>query len=306
MKKKIIVLTAFLTALASFTACGSTSSSSSEKAATTSAATSEASSDASTEASTEEKTTAATTTKAPETTEKPAEADAPNIDIADLAGNWIYELQDAGAGPEFVGTPKGSVVISANGTYTYNNGSYTENGTLKARYEEFADGSKVPFLAFNKESGEMWIGCYINDMADTSKYLYIGNGGTERLVRDNGAEPNFYGFYEYTEPMREGAAFNSVKSLEGEWLHGQFVLTFSECDTYMGGFHDENEDGEFVGTVRLEYSNNADGTQQLWYNLYTNDGGLYKSFKVTQDIPLDSITDETQYGIEHTRIIRDE
>ena len=103
--------------------------------------------------------------------------------------------------------------------------------------------------------------------------------------------------------MRENAGFNSVKSIEGSWLHGQFVLEITDCDEYMGAFHDDNEGGEYVGTVRLEYSKNADGTTQLWYNLYTNDGGLFKSFKATQEVPLDSLFDECTNGIEHTRII---
>lgn len=312
MNKKIIAAAAILAVLAAFTGCGKDSDSSSSKSAAASASSaSAASTEASTEASTAaettgKKTTAESTTEA--STEKNENVTIPDFDISSLAGKWIYENSD-GSSAEFVAIPDGTVYIAEDGTYTYNDGSSLTSGTIEWAYEEYSDGSKVPYLAFRTYGGDMFIGCYVDSDTDASECLYIGNGGMSRLVRDNddSSEPddgntNPYGFYVYTDPIRTDAAFNSVKALEGKWMHGQFLLEITDCDDYMGAFTDDNESGAYMGMVRLEYKIGSDGQKELWYNLYTNDGGLYKSFRATQEIPLDVLYDETGNGFEHTRI----
>ncbi|MBR4628587.1 MAG: hypothetical protein IKO47_13010 [Ruminococcus sp.] len=232
-----------------------------------------------------------------------------DITLDGIAGNWIYELRDASSTEEYVGIPKGYVTVSSDGTYTYNNGAFTENGTVKVDYDEFMEGNKVPFYAFYNENNEFWIGCYVNQ--NEKDIFYIGNGGESRLVRDTGnavggtdnySVPNEYGFYEYKEPPREGAGCIMVKDIEGKWIHGQFILEIKSCDMYSGEFEDSNEGGNYTGKVKLEFTLEENNMTQLWYNLYTNDGKLFKSFKATGDIPVNSIKDEQSNGIEHTRV----
>ena len=307
MKKKIIAAAAILAVLTAFTGCGKDSDSSSSKsAAATAAASTEETTEASTAAeTTEKKTTAESTTEA--ATKKEADVEVPDFDIASLAGRWIYENSD-GSSAEFVGVPKGALDIAEDGTYTYNDGSSLTSGTIDWEYEEYADGSKVPFLAFRTYAGDMFIGCYVDSNTDVSEYLYVGNGGASRIVRDDGSgvtddgNTNPYGFYVYSDPIRTDAGFNSVKALEGKWMHGQFILEITDCDDYMGAFTDSTEDGSYMGMVRLEYSLTSSGQKELWYNLYTPDGGLFKSFKATQEIPLDVLYNECGNGGEHTRI----
>ena len=106
-----------------------------------------------------------------------------DVSLDAIVGNWCYELRDAGS-EEYIGVPKGYVVVSIDGTYTYNNGSETVRGTVQVDYDEYSDGSKVPFYAFYNDNGDFWIGCYIGQ--NEPDVFYIGNGGESRLVRDNG------------------------------------------------------------------------------------------------------------------------
>ena len=119
--------------------------------------------------------------------------------------------------------------------------------------------------------------------------MYQGNwsGGTDHF-----AVPNAFGFYPYTEEPREGAGFISVKDLEGNWIHGQFELTISNCDRLSGTFEDCDESGSAAGTVKLEFTLDENNAQQLWYNLYSADGKLYRSFRATGDIPLNELRSE--------------
>ena len=302
MKKQLIAI-AVISMLACFTGCGTDSSSSSSAKEGASA-----SSAASTEEATTASSTEAKTTTAEKTTEAVTEADE-EYSVSVLAGEWTYQECDQSASSGFVGIDKGSLTVDSEGVFHYvSNDNEMFSGTVKVDYEEYSDGSKVPFYSFTKDNGEFWIGCPCE--TDDTDTFYIGNGGMSRIIRGNGGSssetdsetPNEYGFYEYKEPPRDGTAPIKASDIEGRWMHGQFLLEVTDCDMYSGKFTDEGEDGNYAGTVKLEYTKDGD-SKQLWYNLYTDDGKLFKSFKATGDIPLNSITDSTQYGIEHERIL---
>jgi len=311
MKKQFIAI-AVISMLACFTGCGNDSSSSSSKeAASVTSASTTAETSETAEATTEEKTTSQKETE-PETKAETSEDE--KYSVADIAGNWYYQKREESTVSDYVGIDVGYVKISSDGTFVYEGKDSTAiSGNIRIRYDEFGDGSKIPFFAFYKDNGEMWIGCYCAQ--NDPDIYYEGNGGEYRLVRDNGsasggtdntAVPNEYGFYEYKDAPREGAASIMASDIEGRWIHGQFMLTVTDCDMYSGKFRDENESGEFYGSVKLEYTLVEDNSKQLWYNLYTDDGKLFKSFKATGDIPLNIIKDESEYGIEHERIISEE
>ncbi len=115
--------------------------------------------------------------------------------LSDIAGEWIYEEQDAGITDQYVGRPVGRYSISADGTFTYtSDGSSFVNGTIGIDYEEYPDGSKAPLFVFYDESGEPFMASYATVPEErTDGCLYIGQDGASRLVPADPA-PNMQGF----------------------------------------------------------------------------------------------------------------
>ena len=92
-----------------------------------------------------------------------------------------------------------------------------------------------------------------------------------------------------------------VKDIEGQWLHGQYTLYIFGSDKISGLFSDQNESGSYAGTVCLEYSNYGNNVQ-FWYNLYDDEGYLFKSFKAGKNIVVNEMYDERNGGFIHSRI----
>lgn len=121
--------------------------------------------------------------------------------LGDIAGEWIYEEQDAGITDQYVGRPVGRYSISADGTFTYtSDGSSFATGTIGIDYEEYPDGSKAPLFVFYDESGEPFMASYATVPEErTDGCLYIGQDGASRLVPADPA-PNEYGFSAFSDP----------------------------------------------------------------------------------------------------------
>lgn len=116
-------------------------------------------------------------------------ASEPAPDVNLLNGEWYYEEQDPQNGAVY--NVEGYVTVEAGGTYCYQpkNGSDSRRGTIKVDYDEFGDGSRVPFFTFYENNGTFWIGTYCQQNA--SDTYYIGNGGTARLMRRTTMESPF-------------------------------------------------------------------------------------------------------------------
>lgn len=232
--------------------------------------------------------------------------DSIDADINDITGLWIEEIEVA---------PKTLII---NSDYSYEliySGDSSEYGTIRIENMPASDGSPVGWYNFYDQNGNLWTGFPTSSTESPRYHLYSGYDSEYAFIRDNGnamggtdnySVPNDYGFYEYNEPAREGTAPIMANDIEGEWLHGQYSLVVTGCDMYSGSFEDHNESGDYLGVVRLEYTLDDSNNMQLWYNLYTNDGGLFKSFRATGDIPLNEIYDELDGGFPHTRIIRED
>ena len=82
------------------------------------------------------------------TSEPESETSDANVTLDAIAGQWIYEEQDTSFTDEYVGTPKGCVIVSEDGTYSYNDGASTTTGTVKIDYDEYSNGDKVPFFVY--------------------------------------------------------------------------------------------------------------------------------------------------------------
>lgn len=229
--------------------------------------------------------------------------------VSDIAGSWIYEERDAGNTEEYVGRPVGYYTITEDGRFSYTtDGTSFTNGTINVVYEQYSDGSMVPWFMFYTESGESFMGCH---PAGEDGCLYIGNAGESRLVPDNGnaiggtdnfSVPNEYGFYEYKNPP---ASSVSVASLSGTWCiegNPSEVLSISRTDDiYKGTFKFEGS-STATGVIKLEYLLNPDNTQTFWFTFYTVDGQLWNGFSVTGDVPLNDLYSGQDGAIHFVRI----
>ena len=130
-----------------------------------------------------------TTATAAETTQASAVTNADNTAITPLVGEWYYQKQNPQDGALY--DMAGFVTVQADSTYLYQpkDGSVPAKGTIKTDYDEYPDGDKVPFWAFYDNDGNFFIGIYCTK--DTPDTFYIGNGGSERLVRKTANENPF-------------------------------------------------------------------------------------------------------------------
>ena len=87
----------------------------------------------------------------------------------------------------------------------------------------------------------------------------------------------------------------SVASLNGEWhcTTSDASLWFAKGDDINSGtWHDNMEEGD----VKLEYSENSNGEQSYWYNLYNNRDQLWYSIYATGEIPFDELVVKNDDG----------
>lgn len=323
MKKTIICL-AILTVIMTMGSCGevdsSTGSSSAKTASSSEAVSSETadassvsassenaagsseSSSSSSEAVSEAELSESNTVTDTDTSKQEAEPTDETVSIDAIVGNWIYENYDASS-EEYVGVPKGYVIVSENGEYTFEDGSSTTSGTVKVDHWGIGDDKKEPFYAFCNAEGEIWIGCFA--VPDQTDVFNIGQDGGSRLVRDYGnaaggtdnfSVPNEYGFYEEKDPPVTSI---SVAALSGTWScadnTNETLSITSGSDIYNGNFTFTGADGSSVtGYIKLEYTLDNNNTAISWYTFYNDNGELWNAFGVTGDIPLDDLYTEQQ------------
>lgn len=201
------------------------------------------------------------------------------------------------------------MIVAEDGTYQYvKDTAIISYGTVAVMYEEYIDGSRAPLFTFIDNNGEAFIACAAAAPEErTEGCLYIGNGGMERLVPDNGnaiggtdsySLPNEYGFYEYKNPPASGV---SVAALEGTWINAdndsdKLEITKTD-DLYVGNF----KAGSVTGTVKLEFTLNPDNSQAFWYTFYTDDGKFWNGFGVSGEIPLENLYSGQDGAIHYVR-----
>ncbi len=114
-------------------------------------------------------------------TEAATEAE-PSIKIADIAGKWKYQVADGNTSVDKAAKDNGVVEIKDDSTFSYTDAEgKTSTGTVKIGTEtiESTVADTVNFYVGDELS---FGGYYHSD----SKEISIGNGGTARLVADNG------------------------------------------------------------------------------------------------------------------------
>ncbi|MCR5249554.1 MAG: hypothetical protein K6E50_02980 [Lachnospiraceae bacterium] len=105
---------------------------------------------------------------------------AATLGFDDIADGWYYEVIDPDNLTDYVA--QGTIQIEADGTYTmcWNDGDVT-TGTILIEYAENPDGSSYPVYSFFAGGNNLWIAGTYDE--SEPQYLWIGNGGMERLVR---------------------------------------------------------------------------------------------------------------------------
>lgn len=324
--KKIISYLALLAALTSMTACGSQESvsyNSPVPSAVTeiTVTTGETTNIPETSVSTETTTTSAASETASAVTEtaaaagqtlQPAEEktnDARNLPVINSA-EFVAEYNDFGNGYMFR--------LDMTGDYAYWNADIKEVSEGREHSKSMSSEDLTDYYPYI--TGGSTISAI---SAVVTPYDQNGNAGAPvtvewdpnriqheavRFFGNDHDTANSYGYYPYSEKLIEKLGPTekdiSVEDIEGEWLHGQFMLRIYDCDKTCGRFADEDESGSYTGTVKLEYSI-AGNNIILWYNLYTDDGRHFKYFKAAGARPVNEITNEYFEGMVHTRIIKD-
>ena len=159
-------------------------------------------------------------------------------DIRNLVGEWNYQEQDPQNGEVY--NNAGFVTVNADSTYSFqpSNGSALKKGTVKIEYDEFSDGSKVPFFAFYENGSTFWNGTYCGQ--NDKDIFYFGNGGTQRMVRKDGDENPFDEYIGTWQCDRCSIRIGDLGFVEIHWADSasednvwEYGCTYSEDGTYM-------------------------------------------------------------------------
>ncbi len=94
--------------------------------------------------------------------------------VSDIAGVW--NEADAGEARR--------LTVNEDCTYKLESGESITSGTIKIEYEEFPDGSTVPWFIFYDESGSMWEGFSFAEVQPQTD-LYAGQTGSPHFVRES-------------------------------------------------------------------------------------------------------------------------
>ncbi|HRR76193.1 MAG TPA: hypothetical protein P5191_05180 [Ruminococcus sp.] len=216
-------------------------------------------------------------------------------DIKPIAGTW-YE--------ENALDPR-VLTISGDGSFelAYRGGG-ARLGTVKLESTETTDGSTQECYNLYQNEGELYASFpkntasseeledHLVSIQGEEQFSFSRTPSGDAAFSKAEDTANEYGFYPYTEDPREGAASIAVIDIEGEWITGQFAFSVFGCDRLNGRFIAETEGGNKEGYVKLEYTLEDNDSKQLWYNFYADDGSLYKSFRATDDIPVNVLYDE--------------
>ncbi|MBQ5339296.1 MAG: hypothetical protein IK134_01295 [Oscillospiraceae bacterium] len=186
---------------------------------------------------------AQTTQASAETTQASAGQTADNTNIEPLIGEWYYQEQDSQNGALY--NMAGFVTVKADSTYLYQprNGAAPKKGTVKVDYDEYGNGDKVPFWAFYDNDGNFFIGIYCTqEHCDT---FYVGNGGSERIVRKT----------------------------ENENPYDEYVGTW-QCDRCSIRISDVSEQG-YSYDVEIHWADSASEDNVWTYSCFCSDDGTY-------------------------------
>ena len=227
---------------------------------------------------------------------------------ADICGEWILKSQiiepEWGMTGEY--EEEGTVTVSydeetGGAVFTYRDSSSGEKKTGKvlASYQMFADCGVTIWYCFYDSNGEFWLGAQ-GPTPDNRNTLTVGQVG-DLILTHAEPVPNDFGFYDAEDLPESGAG---VKVLDGEWTNpyvpfgnweGCAVSFHFDCYTQYSGYFtmtiSENDmpDSTVIGSVRLQYQLEEDGSRTYYYALYQGDG-VFLLFDANGELPLEAIS----------------
>lgn len=130
---------------------------------------------------------------------------------------------------------------------------------------------------------------------------------TENITTEPVPQPNKYGFYEVETPLQTGV---SIASLVDEWYYvndtNNILMIYEGADIYNGNWESIFYGEIKSGYIKLEYSLDEYEVSSYWYNFYESNGELWRSFKVTGEIPLNNLYQDKSDTPEFSRNLNSE
>jgi hypothetical protein len=176
---------------------------------------------------------------------------ASGVSIAALSGTWYNADKPA---ETVVITNEGGLY---NGKFTFR-GDAAAEGYVKLEYLLNPDDSQTFWYTFYTNDGKFWNGFSVSGDIPLND-LYSGQDGALHLVRMPEADIS-----EITGVWNEADVLDSRTLTVND--DGSFRLD------YKGG-------GAMYGKVKIEYSENPDGSQTVWFNFYDNGGDFWEGFQ---------------------------
>lgn len=199
------------------------------------------------------------------------ETPAAPVDIKEYVGKWIYEVSDGNHIVEEGSYFNGTVEIKEDGSYTYTDadGKVT-TGTVNSDYDEYSDGSYSPIVMFYENSKFSFGGHY--DLSNQD-WIYIGNGGMTRLVRDKGEYPEMKalaGKWKYQAAVGNGTVDKGSKDSGTVEIKADGTYSFTDADEKVKTGK-VRLGSETVGGARLITVSFKDSTDILFGGYYRSD-----------------------------------
>ena len=189
-------------------------------------------------------------------------APAPLIDMKDIAGRWRFEEEGgvfdgvAAYNLSICADYDGVVDIKENGTYEYTDiNGRVSSGKVVTSEETMADGTKFTILTLKQSNGKALFSGYYEKNAE---YLYAGNGGIIRIVRDTAWNEGIEQIaiermenYEKIDALLAGAIVTNTddKVKSGDYEYIKVTDTTYKSVADIKAFIDANTTGELNKTL---------------------------------------------------------
>lgn len=186
-------------------------------------------------------------------------------DIGNIADNWIYQQLDT-EGIRY--TNSGSLEIRKNGSFEYRSydGGDVKKGDIRLSFDEIVR-DRISYFALYEDNGEMWIGC--NCIQFDPDIYYIGNGNSERIIRESVIDKNAD-----LSDISDEWEYQEIDRLTGEYVTAGNIEVMPNGDfTYLAADGEERADG----VVTKKYELLPDGTQKPYFAFYLLGGELWKA-----------------------------
>lgn len=183
---------------------------------------------------------------------------ASGVSIAALSGTWYNADKPA---ETVVITNEGDL---CNGKFTFK-GDTTVEGYVKLEYLLNPDDTQSFWYTFYQNDGKFWNGFGVSGDIPLND-LYSGQDGALHLVRMPEAD---------------------ISDIVGVWNEADVLDSRTLTVNDDGSFRlDYRGGGAMIGDVKIEYSENPDGSPNVWFCFYDNGGDFWEGFRKPDEYPI--------------------